>query len=107
MSIRRLAAGLAMMMGAAGAQAEVPLADFARHVQYSSVKISPDGEYIAADAVVDNRRSLAIMRLSDMKATRITPRMDDIVSFTWVGKQRLMYTVGEPIGGFEFPVANG
>lgn len=107
MSIRRLAAGLAILMGTAGAQAEVPLADFARHIQYSSVKISPDGEYIAADAVVDNRRSLAIIRLSDMKATRITPRMDEVVSFTWVGKQRLMYTVGEPIGGLERPVANG
>lgn len=107
MSIRRLAAGLALLMGAAGAQAEVPLADFARHVQYSSVKISPDGEYIAADAVIDNRRSLAIIRLGDMKATRITPRMDEVVAFTWVGKQRLMYTVGEPIGGLEAPVPNG
>lgn len=107
MSIRRLAAGLAVLMGATGAQAEIPLADFARHVQYSSVKISPDGEYIAADAVVENRRSLAIIRLSDMKATHVVPRMDDVVSFTWVGKQRLMYTVGEPIGGFEFPVPNG
>lgn len=107
MSIRRLAAGLAVLMSATGAQAEVPLADFARHVQYSSVKISPDGEYIAADAVVENRRSLAIMRLSDMKATRITPRGDEVVSFRWVGKQRLMYTVGEPIGGLETPIPNG
>jgi len=105
--IRRLAAGLAALLGAAGAQAEVPLADFARHIQYSSVKISPDGEYIAADAVVDNRRSLAILRLSDMKATRIIPRGDEVVAFTWVGKQRLMYTVGEPIGRLERPGPTG
>lgn len=107
MSILRLAAALAALLGAAGAHAEVPLADFARHVQYSSVKISPDGEYIATDAVIANRRSLAIIRLSDMKATRITPRLDEVVDFTWVGKQRLMYRVGEPIGGLERPVANG
>lgn len=107
MSICRLAAGLALTLGAVGAHAEVPLADFARHIQYSSVKISPDGEYIAADAVIGNRRSLAIIRLSDMKATRITPRLDEVVDFTWVGKQRLMYRVGELVGGLEKPVANG
>ncbi|HWU51361.1 MAG TPA: S9 family peptidase [Tahibacter sp.] len=107
MSIRRLVLSLAALLGAAGAQAEVPLADFARHIQYSSVKISPDGEYIAADAVVDNRRSLAILRLSDMKASRIIPRVDEIVSFRWVGKQRLMYTVGEPVGGLERPDPSG
>lgn len=107
MSICRLAAGLALILGAAGAQAEVPLADFARHIQYYDVKISPDGEYIAADAVIANRRSLAIIRLSDMKATRITPRLDEIVDFTWVGKQRLMYRVGELVGGLEKPVSNG
>ena len=107
MSIHRLAAGLAVLLGAAGAHAEVPLADFARHVQYSSVKISPDGEYIAADAVIDNRRSLALIRLSDMKAARIVPRGDEIVSFTWVGKQRLLYTVGTAIGGHEKPVSTG
>jgi len=33
MSIRRLVLSLAALLGAAGAQAEVPLADFARHIQ--------------------------------------------------------------------------
>lgn len=107
MSIRRLVAGFAALLGAAGVHAEVPLADFARHMQYFDVEISPDGEYIAADAAIDNHRSLAIIRLSDMKAVRIVPRGDEIVAFTWVGKQRLMYTVGKPIGGLARPVATG
>ncbi|MBL8298000.1 MAG: S9 family peptidase [Rhodanobacteraceae bacterium] len=107
MLTQRLATGLALLLGATGAHAEVPLADFARHTQYSSVKISPDGDYIAADTVVDNRRSIAIINLSDMKLTRIIPRMDEVVWFTWVGKQRLMYKVGEAIGGLEQPVSNG
>jgi hypothetical protein len=33
----------------AAAAAEVPLADFARHAQFRSVKISPDGDCLAAN----------------------------------------------------------
>ena len=108
MSLRRFAAGLALFAAAAVVQAEpVPLVDFARHTQYSQVKISPDGLHIAADAVVDNRRMLAIVRLKDMKAVRVVPRGDEIVDFTWVSPTRLMYTVGTPVGGLEKPIPTG
>ena len=38
----RLAAAVVALATSASAAAQVPLADFARHVQYNSVKISPD-----------------------------------------------------------------
>lgn len=107
MSLHRFAAGLALLATGVVCAEPVPLADFARHEQYRQVKISPDGGHIAADAVVDNRRILAIVRLEDMKAVRVVPRGDEIVDFTWVSPTRLMYTVGTPLGGLEKPTPTG
>ncbi|MEO8670009.1 MAG: S9 family peptidase [Tahibacter sp.] len=95
---------------ASGAQSAdlVPVADFARHVQYRSVEISPNGDYLAADAVVDNKHVLAVIKLDDMKSLKIVPRADDeLVDFTWVSPKRLVYTVGTKLGGLERPVSTG
>jgi acetyl esterase/lipase len=88
--------------------AEVPLADFARHPQYETVKISPDGEYLAASVVIGGRTVLSLIHLADMKGVNVTPREgSDLVSFTWAGPQRVLYTVGERFGGLDLPQANG
>lgn len=42
----------------------VSFADLARHPQYRVVSISPDGQYIAATAVVKGQTVLALIRLS-------------------------------------------
>src|SRR5262249_7624383 len=90
------------------AAAEVPLGDFARHTRYEMVKISPDGEYLAASAVVNGRRLLSLIDLADMKGVKVTPREgSDLVDFTWVSPQRVMYTIGERVGGLDRPQANG
>jgi hypothetical protein len=52
----------ALALPAAGA--EVPLADFARHEQFRDIKISPQGDYVAASAVVDGRTVLSLIRLA-------------------------------------------
>ena len=43
-----------LILACAGVQAAepVPLADFARHMQFKDVKISPDGKHLAATAIV-------------------------------------------------------
>src|SRR5947209_16249934 len=88
--------------------AEVPLADFARHPQYQSVKISPDGEYLAASAVVGGRTVLSLIHLADMKGVNVTPREgSDLVGFVWASPQRVMYWVGERVGGLDRPQSNG
>src|SRR5512141_276694 len=38
---------------------EIPLADFARHAQYEDVKISPDGDHLAATALINGKHVLA------------------------------------------------
>ncbi len=88
--------------------AQVPLADFAHHPQYEQVKISPDGDYLAASAVVRGRTVLALIHLADMKGVNVVPRDDDdLDGFWWVGPHRVMYTVGERTGGLEALVPTG
>src|SRR5690242_5872904 len=93
---------------AAQAFAEAPLADFAKHEQFRDVKISPDGDYLAASAVVDGKTILSLIRLADMKGVNLRPRADsELADFWWVAPHRVMYTVGESIGELEAPVSTG
>lgn len=104
----RLAAAVVALATSASAAAQVPLADFARHVQYNSVKISPDGDYLAADAMVEGKRHLALIEIASNKVLTIRPRGDDeLSSFTWVGPRRVIYTLQRKFGGSERPVRTG
>ena len=70
--------------------ADVPVADFARHTQYVDAAISPDGEYLAAVAVVKGKRVLALVHLADKKGVNLNPREgDELSGFRWVGSDRL------------------
>jgi dipeptidyl aminopeptidase/acylaminoacyl peptidase len=86
----------------------VSLADLARHMQYDAVKISPDGQYIAATAVVKGQSVLALVRLADMKGQLVRPRDEDAVTdFWWASPSRVVYTVGMRVGGYDAPLATG
>ena len=86
----------------------VSLADLARHDQYRNVKISPDGKYLAASAIVKGQTVLALIRLADKKGNVISPREgNDLVDFWWASPTRVVYTVGERQGGYDSPLATG
>ena len=88
--------------------APVSFADLAKHPQYIAVKISPDGKYLAALSVVDGQRSLALIHLSDKKGRVVQPRQgDDVIDFWWASPNRVVYTVGEHVGGYDVPLSTG
>jgi dienelactone hydrolase len=88
--------------------AAVPLEDFARHLQFISVEISPAGDYLAATSVVDDKRVLSLIHLADMKGVNVRPRDSmELADFWWAAPHRLMYSVGEKIGGLAPPVSTG
>ena len=98
-----LAAGFA-----AAAAEPLPYAAFAQPLRHERVALSSDGEYLATDTLVDGKRSLLLMRLSDRHRVEITPReRDEIVGFEWVDTRRLLYTVGTRAAGTERPVPTG
>lgn len=105
-----LLALLATMVTAGSIQAAtpIPLADFAKHEKFDEVKISPDGKYLAASAVVDGKRVLSLINLSDNKGLTVRPREDDeVVTFWWVSPTRVLYSVGQRTGGLEQPIPTG
>ena len=109
MNVRRWIVAALLVLGSMLVHAQpVSLADLARHAQYKDVKISPDGKYLAATAVVKGQTVLALIRLSDKKGNLVRPREeDDVTRFWWASPTRVLYQVGERIGGYDMPFATG
>ncbi len=100
---------LALLLASGSHAADpIPVGDFARHAPFRDVKISPDGDYVAASAVIDGKAVLSLIRLADMKGVNVRPRdEDEVAQFWWVGPHRVLYSVGEKTGGLEQPVGTG
>jgi dipeptidyl aminopeptidase/acylaminoacyl peptidase len=109
MDVRRwIVAALLLPLAAVLYAQPVSFAELARHAQYEDVKISPDGQYLAATAVVKGQTVLALIRLSDMKGKLIRPREEnDVTDFWWASSTRVLYSVGIRIGGYDAPLATG
>lgn len=102
-----IAAALLLCAGVGHAD-PVSFADLAKHLEYTDVKISPNGDYLAAEGVVKGQRMLALIHLSDKKGQVVLPREgNDVVQFWWASPTRVVYTVGEHVGGYDSPFATG
>ncbi len=93
----------AFMSCAALAQpAGLSVEDFFRHPQFSNLRLSPDGEHLAATAPIGGRMNLVVMGVKDRKAAALTGEQRfDIVDFHWASNSRLVYSFGninEPSG---------
>ena len=105
---RFLMALVALFACTDSATAALPLADFARHAQFNDIKISPKGDYVAASAIVDGKRILSLVHLTDMKGVNLRPRENrELAQFWWVAPDRVMYTVGDRNGPLEVPSSTG
>src|SRR4051812_32252452 len=63
--------------------------------QFASMRISPDGQAIAALAPVAGHQNLVILDVKDRKPVPITGRDDrDIVSMQWISSKRLLAYTG-------------
>jgi len=105
--IHVLAASLLSIAFAAPA-AEIPIEDFAKHAQFRDIKISPDGDYLAASAVVDGKAVLSLVKLDDMKGVNLRPRESgEVYEFWWVAPHRVVYNVAERVSTLETPSLTG
>ncbi|MEP6881665.1 MAG: S9 family peptidase, partial [Dokdonella sp.] len=100
-------AGMALA-GVAAAAEPASLADFARHMQFKEVKISPDGEHLAASSIIEGKVVLSIIDLKNNTGLTVRPRDDDeVYKFWWVSSERIVYSVAQHVGNLEVPASTG
>ena len=84
---------LGLVVFALSAQ-ELTVEDFFRNPEFTQMKLSPSGEWLAALTSVNDRRNLAVLSVDDTQAVAITDgRRTDIGDFFWVNDDRLVYMI--------------
>ena len=83
--------------------------DFVRNPTYSSVKISPTGEYLAMTVDRGDIDVLTVLRTSDLGIVKVTqlPNEKSVGAFHWVSPQRLMFNSVRKVGRFAQPFGTG
>ena len=83
--------------------------DFVKHPTYSSVKISPNGEYLAITVDRGDQDVLTVLRTNDLQPVKINvlPEKKSVGEFYWVSPERLMFNAVRKMGGFAQPFATG
>lgn len=106
-----LVCGLAMFVccGAAFAADIIPIQDFVKHPTYSSVKISPNGEYLAMTVDRGDQDVLTVLRMSDLGIVKVNqlPEKKSVGSFYWTSPNRLMFNAVKKLGKYEAPFGTG
>ncbi|HET7611965.1 MAG TPA: alpha/beta fold hydrolase [Rhodanobacteraceae bacterium] len=97
------------LAAAAVAADQIPLADLARHEQFKTVKISPDGTHLAVTAVLPTGQTILVLKnIETGKGVNLAPRgNDDVLDFWWVSPKYVVYDVAQHLGGWDRPIPTG
>ncbi|GIX38408.1 MAG: peptidase S9 [Silanimonas sp.] len=107
MLLRRILLLLGLVLGGGFAKATtVPIADFFKDPEFTSVSLSPTGEYITVSVPQGDRTVLAAFRVKDMK---LVGKWDygaerHIDAVRWVNDERFFLYVTRKTGRFDFRV---
>jgi len=99
------ALGLALALLAPLGQAEkLPVETFFKNPEFSRMRLSPDGKWLAAIAPHEGGYNLKTIRLSDRKLFGCTAEDENEVdSFNWISNERLIFQMKDrnnfPNGG--------
>jgi dipeptidyl aminopeptidase/acylaminoacyl peptidase len=106
--MRGLFGSIGLLAWSVATCAEVPLADFAASPAYGDVRISPDGENLAATMLQNGQVVLALFTVPGMNIKALRPREgDDVADFAWVAPDRLIYNEGQHVEGNDRPFSTG
>ncbi|MGQ4276418.1 prolyl oligopeptidase family serine peptidase [Pseudidiomarina sp. E22-M8] len=86
------------------------LESYARHSQYLDVKISPEGDYLAATSrTTDGTVQLTVIDIGASKIISVTQGRgnESVGSFQWANNERLVMTMAREVGSLDQPVPTG
>ena len=91
------------------AQAPQAIEDFVGRPSYGTVKISPDGEYLAVTVDRGDQDVLTVMRTKDLAILKVNqlPEGKSVGGFYWVSPGRLMFNAVRKMGGYAQPFSTG
>lgn len=88
----------------------LPIEAFTQSPPISSPRLSPDGQYVAANAAYDDGNyAVLVYRTADMKPVSMLrlPRYELAVQIAWVSGRRLVIGKGRKVGSLEKPWPTG
>lgn len=101
-------AGIALPAAETAAE-PLPISDFTRYDELGTIKISPDGEFLAMTAGTGGSEVLLFINLADMKpvhGVRSRARTE-IADFEWISPTRVMYQIAEVYPGRSYATRTG
>ena len=102
---------LAMMLvlGLDAVAREVPIQDFFKDAEFTSVSISPDGRHMAVTVPLEDRTVLAVLRVADKGVVGKWDFGPDrhFRQVLWANDERLLFYVGFQTGRFDFETSKG
>ena len=107
-----LSAACLLLPIAAAASDRIPVADFARHVELTMPRLSPDGQYLAVNVNDPDgvSHALAVYKVDDMKqpvSMLRLPKYEMAAGITWVSNTRLVIDKGQQFGSIDKPAPTG
>ncbi len=87
----------------------IPIEDFVRHPIYSTVKISPSGEYLAVSVDHGGQDVLTVLRTKDLTLLKVNqlPNEESVGEFYWTSSNRLLFNSVRKFGSFARPFGTG
>jgi dipeptidyl aminopeptidase/acylaminoacyl peptidase len=92
-----------------GACAQVDVGAFIRKDAFTDIRLSPNGDFLAATVQQEDRTSLVVLRRSDSKVTGSVSlgRHNHVQDFWWVNPERLVFSVSQRFGLLDKPQPTG
>lgn len=98
-----------LLLGAQAAARQVPIDDFFKDAEFTSISLSPDGKHMAVTVPQSDRTVLAVLRVSDKG---IVGKWDfgenrHFRQVLWANNDRLLFNITFKTGRYDFETARG
>jgi len=109
MAARAIVLCACVMSAPAGASDVVDVGPFIRKDAFTDIKLSPNGDFLAATVQQEDRTALVVLRRSDSKITGSISlgRHNHVADFWWVNPERVVFSATQKFGLLDQPQLTG